>query len=559
MDNQEINQETFHSLQPQHARELMRGYYLELEENLKDILGDLHDDIIPDSVIHLAADLVSVTLNILCDDELLGPRLIKHEPTSALGYYERRQLKLIYRERQVIDLCNNICYFSSGDLALNQLVSCALPNIRKVYDLSKRLTGGLKNPGPDDSTARINPLTGLVLSMTILYKQYCSVTPLNDTQIQSISYAITVISSRLRRSQDQNAPCVIALRELEENLRSLLVQHDDFTSDDSAEISAYDTQSVRSTDSRQSDINIRAQPRSYRDYFNSNVTDLSTVNSVTHLVSLRGLYRSENSRFTDLYLKSQFTTATFRTPPFFIPVAVLSDLMPSNAFTILMLLGSLLSLSLCDAHVSFRNLYTFIINRSLYPRAQPSSRLNDSVSLLDRAYYLINVPLSIICVPMIILSSLIVDLVSLLIMSCYEFFALIFLVTVPCVYIYEQIDSLIFGDGKGNTPAVAYLEVMRSLTGYLYFNIQVNFHITINLVLRLFTTLERPLLSVLGVFSPQLAASAMTHSPHSSVNFHDIKNIFAKDTFDHDVTLSDRLTRWTPLPFTSIEKAIHLS
>ncbi len=102
--------ETFHSLQPQPARELMRGYYLELEENLKDILGDLHDDIIPDSVIHLAADLVSVTLNILCDDELLGPRLIKHKPTSALGYYERRQLKLIYRERQVINLCNNICY-----------------------------------------------------------------------------------------------------------------------------------------------------------------------------------------------------------------------------------------------------------------------------------------------------------------------------------------------------------------------------------------------------------------------------------------------------------------
>ena len=147
MITRQIIEDSLGSNDPGRIREILQKYFHEIEDVLPDILGStLHDDIVPDSARQLAGELYAVTVKALFGDHLYATRLLQEIPTCT-STVSMQQLKRAYRERQVTQLCRDLCYFSSGNDYLRELVSRTLPNVRKLYDLSFAITGGRKIVG----------------------------------------------------------------------------------------------------------------------------------------------------------------------------------------------------------------------------------------------------------------------------------------------------------------------------------------------------------------------------------------------------------------------------
>ena len=247
MNTRQIIEDSLGTNDLSRIREILQGYYHEIENVLPDILGTLHDDIIPDSVSQLAGELYAVTVKALFGHHLYATRLLQSIPTDSSSI-SMQQLKRIYRERLVTQLCQNLCYFSSRCDYLSELVSRTLPNVRELYDVSHAITRGRKNPGEDRTQIGINQLTGLLISFSILYRALHDKPELTDSEVEALQYAHSKISQQLQNISSDD-PCTIALNGLNDNIRLVisLNTNDEYPSD--APVSEYSCHSIRSADS----------------------------------------------------------------------------------------------------------------------------------------------------------------------------------------------------------------------------------------------------------------------------------------------------------------------
>jgi hypothetical protein len=486
MNYREIITNTLGPSDPATVRDKLRAYYFEIEDTLPELLGEsLCAEILPDSLTTLAGELYSIIMNVLYRDTLYEPRLIRHPIRREYGkHYLEQDLKPILSEPQVIDLCQNYCYFGK-DSYINNLVKNVLPGVYQLNVISLSITRGEMHTGLGQS---IGSLTGLIVSFTILYNNLKHNAELDYEEHESITYACQTITTALDRARYSLSGDVRFSRlvELKEQLLSLfsdqrLVDRNQSVNDPALSCSIQSNSSTNSSSHSESDHDNNAAyyPDSESDYWDSRSKLPVAPSPQDQRSGLFGAFstatmrRFSNSKLEHLYHRSQlrlseiFSDARFfvlpatiylnsllnsiSLPDFgylfrqgfscFIDSIVRNLTMPSFLqlcsflYYHLFNIGPLISQSIYSS-TTLSNLYASVFDRSLYPGRMPS-HLN---TYDDRRQHLRSTIVAIFTAPLLLFKSLITDLVSLCIVTIFINCALIKLLCLCVMLFCQQID-----------------------------------------------------------------------------------------------------------------------
>jgi hypothetical protein len=539
MITRQIIEDSLGSNDPGRIREILQSYFHEIEDVLPDILGStLHDDIVPDSARQLAGELYAVTVKALFDDHLYATRLLQSISADSHSI-SIQQLKRIYRERQVTQLCQNLCYFSSSNDYLSDLVSRTLPNVRKLYDLSHAVTRGRKNPGEDRTQIGINQLTGFVVSFSILYRALHDKPDLTDVEVEALQYAHSKISQQLQNISSDD-PCTIALNGLKDDIRLVisLNTNDEYPSD--APVSEYSSHSIYSADSEDDESESEAVAMTP-----------AWIGLDPHvLAAYRGL--APNSSFPARYFFARLICPSLMScfTVLFTFVEILCAFVISKRFEgvviglakelmIVATLGFLHAIRFGFGRVvryidfDTGSWFSRAVRLSLYP---PRVRHDECVipdnrpSLVELGYALYEVIVKLIGTPLSILISVLIHLIHILSILIFQSCALVqFMVSAVGFIVHLVIDNL---DTKINDlhrvfsalsqQQTANLTRIRKSVCFIGFTAEVNCHIVINCIIRTLEAIVRPFLLALRIFAPRTATGVV-----SAIESH----MFVDDTF----------------------------
>ena len=507
MITRQIIEDSLGSNDPGRIREILQSYFHEIEDVLPDILGStLHDDIVPDSARQLAGELYAVTIKALFGDHLYATRLLQEIPTST-STVSMQQLKRAYRERQVTQLCRDLCYFSSGNEYLRELVSRTLPNVRKLYDLSSAITGGRKNRW-DQTDCGINKLTGLVVSFSILYRALHDKPELTDVEVEALQYAETKISLQLG-NRSPNDPCEIALNRLKGDILSLVADSD-------VSVSEYSNHSIRSVDADSESEAEEGEAMTSARRRSAPSSPFVPYPAFIHAY-LQAL--TVCPCFTDSFV------VLFAIPAFmFLKFHISTLAVVPELARLLFLIAGLPVIAIMyyasyyvDRHSSYfssvsRSIFTFFINRSLYPVNPVHADWNQNWNQkLNFKNMLISVIASPIILPLSILSSTVTDLVCILMIVILQSIALAGIVFYCMDFIFQtltdNLDTRITDIHKVfrtlSPQMTLYLQRMQQLIDFISFTVQANCHLVINCMIRpLEAAIVRPILYAFGLIAP---------------------------------------------------------
>jgi hypothetical protein len=563
MNTRQIIATTLGSNDPGRIREILQGYFHEIENVLPDILGTLHDDIIPDSVSQLAGELYAVTIKALFGVNLYATRLLQSISADSHGI-SMQQLKRIYRERQVTQLCQNLCYFSSSNDYLSDLVSRTLPNVRKLYDLSHAITRARKNPGDDRTQIGINQLTGFVVSFSILYRELHDKTELTDVEVESLQYAHSKISQLLQPPISSGDPCVTALNGLKDDIRSVISRNTNVECSFDAPVSEYSSHSIYSADSEGSDEDVEVMsPAWIRLSRASSSLDGTSFGGMALLLARR---RSDSdSSFIARYYYAQLIcpclNRCFRVLValvLLICMFVMRIRLEGVAFGLahmLFVAFSLTSLVILDNIDHYFDLdtgswFALMIRRSLYP---PRFR-HDACVIFNNTFPFINLGSllnSIVVMPFSILRTIVIDFISISTIVILQLDVLFNFIASTAEFIGElvwentvmRIRSLLKHTSTLSHRQTANLTAIRESLSFIGFTAQANCHIMINCMIRSLEVIVRPFLLAFGIFAPRTASSVV-----SSIESHMfVDDILRQPGPNESLSSEERLTHWLPM------------
>tara|TARA_A200000113_G_scaffold42171_1_gene34272 strand:+ start:1415 stop:3178 length:1764 start_codon:yes stop_codon:yes gene_type:complete len=558
MVTRQIIEDSLGSNDPGRIREILQNYFHEIEDVLPDLLGStLHDDIVPDSARQLAGELYAVTIKALFGDHLYATRLLQEIPPHA-HTVSMQQLKRAYRERQVTQLCRDLCYFSSGNDYLRELVSRTLPNVRKLYDLSYAITDGRKNRW-DQTDCGINKLTGLVVSFSILYRALHDKPELTDVEVEALQYAETKISLQLG-NRSPNDPCEIALNRLKGDIRFAMSRNTnvEYSTDDS--VSEYSSYSIWSADSEESESEAVAMTPAWIGSDRAAVLSVYRRLASDSSFPARYFYAwlicpSLMSCFTVLSTFVEILCAFVISKRFEgVVIGLAKELL--CAFVISKRFeGVVIGLAkelMIVATLGFLHAITFVFGRvvryvdlntkSWFSRAvrlslYPPRVLHDECvipdnrpSLVDLGYTLGEVIVKLIGTPFSILISVLIHLIHILSILIFQSCALVqFMVSAVGFIVHLVIDNLgtrikdlhrVFS--ALSQQQTANLSSIRESVSFIGFTAQVNCHIVNNCIIRILEAIVRPFLLALRIFAPRTATGVV-----SAIESH----MFVDDTF----------------------------
>ena len=558
MNTRQIIEDSLGTNDPGRIREILQGYFHEIEDVLPDILGTLHDDIIPDSVSQLAGELYAVTIKALFGVNLYATRLLQSISADSHSI-SMQQLKRIYRERQVTQLCQNLCYFSSSSDYLSDLVSRALPNVRKLYDLSHAITRARKNPGDDRTQIGINQLTGFVVSFSILYRELHDKPELTDVEVEALQYAHSKISQQLQNISSDD-PCTIALNGLKDDIRLVISRNtnDEYSSD--ASVSEYSSHSICSADSEGSDDDVEVMsPAWIRLSRASSSLDGTSFGGMALLLARR---RSDSdSSFIARYRYAQLIcpclNRCFRflvSLVLLICVFVMRIRLEGVAFGLAHMLfvafnlSSLVILENIDRYFDLDtgSWFAFMIRRSLYP---PRFR-HDECVIFKNTFPFINLGSllnSIVVMPFSILRSIVIDFISISTIVILQLDVLFNFIASTAELVWDntvmRIRSLLKHSNTLSYQQTANLTAIRESVSFIGFTAQANCHIMINCMIRSLEAIVRPFLLAFGIFAPRTASSVV-----SSIESHMfVDDILRQPGPNESLSSEERLTHWLPM------------